>query len=45
MALTANLNGSFTGRGDALGMDLISIAIAVVVFAALYFLIDGLDRV
>jgi hypothetical protein len=26
-------------------MDLISIAIAVVVFAALYFLIDGLDRV
>jgi len=26
-------------------MDLISIGIAVVVFAALYFLIDGLDRV
>jgi len=26
-------------------MDLISIAIALVVFVALYFLIDGLDRV
>jgi hypothetical protein len=26
-------------------MDLISIAIALVVFAALYFLIDGLDRI
>jgi hypothetical protein len=26
-------------------MDLISIAIALVVFVALYFLIDGLDRI
>ena len=44
-ALRPNLNGTFTGRGDPLLMDLISIGIALVVFVALYFLIDGLDRI
>ena len=32
------------GPGRSSVMDLISIAIALVVFVALYFLIDGLDR-
>ena len=37
--------GASRAQGDPLTMDLISIGIALVVFVALYFLIDGLDRI
>jgi hypothetical protein len=45
MGLRRTSTGASRGQGDPLTMDLISIAIALVVFVALYFLIDGLDRV
>jgi hypothetical protein len=45
MDLRRTSTGASRAHGDPLTMDLISIAIALVVFVALYFLIDGLDRV